>query len=95
MRRKWIVLVLVLLVAAALPAAAGVLAQGGYELAWWTVDGGGGPGGGEGYAVSGTAGQADTAAWQGEGYTLLGGFWPGGEPVAPVYTVFLPVVLRE
>ena len=95
MKRRGIVLVLVLLVAAALPAAAGVLAQGDYGLSWWTADGGGGTSGGGGYTLSGTAGQADAAGWSGEGYTLLGGFWPGGEPAIPPYGVFLPLVVRD
>jgi hypothetical protein len=95
MRRGWIMLALVLLVAAALPATAGVMAQGDYTLTWWTADGGGGTSSNGGYVVSGAAGQADAAGWQGEGYTLLGGFWPGGEPAGAGYSLFLPVVVRE
>jgi hypothetical protein len=95
MRRAWIRLVLLMIVAAVLPAAAGVLAQGDYDLTWWTADGTGGTGDGGGYTLAGTAGQGDTAAWRGGGYTLLGGFWPGGEPAGAAYGVFLPIVLRQ
>jgi hypothetical protein len=95
MKRGGTILVLVLLVAVVLPAAAGVWAQGDYDLTWWTADGGGGTGGGGGYTLSGTAGQADTAGWSGGGYTLLGGFWPGGEPAGAEYGLFLPLVVRD
>ena len=68
---------------------------GGYDLSWWTVDGGGGTlrDGASGYTLSGTAGQADAATWQGQGYALAGGFWGGALPVE--YVVYLPLVLRQ
>jgi hypothetical protein len=72
------------------------LAQGGYELSWWTVDGGGGTwSSGGGYTLGGTAGQPDAGVLAGGGYTLGGGFWRGGEVLPPVYEIYLPVVLRR
>jgi len=71
------------------------LAQGGYELTWWTVDGGGqmySVGGG--YELGGTIGQPDAGVLTGGGYTLGGGFWRGGEASGQFYYVFLPLVLR-
>jgi hypothetical protein len=79
--------VLLLLVAVALAQ------SGGYDLSWWTVDGGGGTLAGGSYTLSGTAGQPDAAVWQGDGYTLSGGFWGGAGPAA--YDVYLPLVLRN
>jgi len=82
----------VLLVAAVVPLA---LAQTGYDLSWWTVDGGGAMLiTGEGYRLSGTAGQPDAGALEGGGYTLGGGFWRGGEVSGQFYEIFLPLVLR-
>ena len=83
------------LVAALLLITGGVtLAQGGYDLSWWTADGGGytfstGPG----YSLGGTAGQLDAGVLTGSGYILTGGFWSGGA-VTGVYQVYLPVILR-
>jgi len=66
-----------------------------YDLSWWTADGGGVMlSTGEGYRLSGTAGQPDAGALEGVGYTLLGGFWLGGEVSTQTYWVYLPVVLR-
>jgi hypothetical protein len=72
------------------------LAQGGYELSWWTVDGGGyiySTGGG--YELGGTAGQPDAGVLAGGGYTLGGGFWRGGKVVLPPFHVYLPLVVRN
>jgi hypothetical protein len=71
------------------------LAQGGYELSWWTVDGGGSYSAGGGYELSGTAGQPDAGVLAGEGYTLGGGFWRGGAVVLPRCHVYLPLMLRN
>jgi hypothetical protein len=69
------------------------LAQGGYELSWWTVDGGGsGASEDGGYSLGGTAGQADAGAMASGGYRLTGGFWGGG---MPRHGVYLPLVLRN
>jgi len=71
------------------------LAQGGYDLAWWTVDGGGFTySSGDGYELGGTIGQPDAGALVGGGYTLGGGFWQGGAVVLPPYRVYLPLVVR-
>ena len=52
---------------------------GGYDLTWSTVDGGGATWSeGGGYSLGGTVGQPDAGVLSGGGYTLAGGFWPGG-----------------
>jgi hypothetical protein len=72
------------------------LAQGGYELSWWTVDGGGHTyGAGGGYEIGGTIGQPDAGELAGGSYTLGGGFWRGGAVVGNTYRVYLPLVLRQ
>ncbi|MBL7199861.1 MAG: hypothetical protein ISS56_06920 [Anaerolineae bacterium] len=82
----WIPIALLLLGAVALALGTS------YGLSWWTVDGGGGTSRGEGFAVSGTAGQPDAGlSMNGAGYALSGGFWLGGEAK---HQVFLPLVLR-
>jgi hypothetical protein len=57
-----------------------VLGQSGgtYELNWNTIDGGGGQSSGGPYVLAGTTGQPDADWSRGDGYELLGGFWPGG-----------------
>jgi hypothetical protein len=68
-------------------------AGSGYDLGWWTVDGGGGVSdNGTGYTLMGTIGQPDAAVWEGDVYTLGGGFW-GGMP-AGGYCIYLPLVVR-
>jgi hypothetical protein len=85
-------LLLVVAVVAVVPM---TLAQTGYDLSWWTVDGGGHTlSTGEGYRLSGTAGQPDAGVLEGVGYTLAGGFWRGGEVSGQSYEVYLPLVLR-
>ena len=71
-------------------------AQGGYDLSWWTADGGGvTTGTGAGYELGGTIGQPDAGVLSGEGYTLGGGFWGGGEmSQPPAYPVYLPLIVR-
>ncbi|HDN80285.1 MAG TPA: hypothetical protein ENG33_07470 [Chloroflexi bacterium] len=91
MRKRALTLALVALLAFTAVA----LAQGGYNLTWWTVDGGGGRSAGSGYILNGTIGQPDAGPkLQGGDYTLQGGFWPGGAMVTPEYEIFLPLVLR-
>ena len=72
------------------------LAQSGgsYEIERYTVDGGGAHSSGGSYTLTGTAGQPDTGALHGGAYTVLGGFWGGGETVAG-HRVYLPVMLRN
>jgi hypothetical protein len=73
-----------------------VLAQGGYDLSWWTVDGGGTTdSSGAGYSLDGTAGQPDAGVMEGGGYTLAGGSWPGAVPAAAMARIYLPVVMRD
>lgn len=92
--RRWAILLLgagVLLLSVGLVA----VAQGGYELSWWTTDGGGSTfSTGGSYELGGTIGQPDAGVLKGAGYTLLGGFWRGGVVSANYYWVYLPVVLR-
>jgi hypothetical protein len=57
------------------------------------VDGGGGKLQGGGYALVGTASQADASTTlTGGGYTLGGGFWPGG---AAEYKLYLPLTMKN
>lgn len=49
-----------------------------YEIVWHTIDAGGGTSQGGEYSLSGTIGQADAGWSAGDGYEILGGFWPGG-----------------
>ena len=71
----------------------GVLAQGGYDLSWWTADGGGYTfSTGAGYSLGGTVGQPDAGLMSGPGYRLAGGFWSGG---TVTYRVYLPLVFRN
>jgi hypothetical protein len=99
-RRRWTGWLLegvcfLLLAAAVVPLA---LAQTGsdYDLSWWTVDGGGATlSTGEGYRLSGSAGQPDAGVLEGGGCTLLGGFWRGGEVAGQSYEVYLPLLLRS
>jgi hypothetical protein len=87
---------LILAMGALLALGAVVLAQGGYDLSWWTTDGGGATfSTGGGYTLGGTAGQPDAGLLSGGGYTLAGGFWRGGAVVGTVYPVYLPLVLRN
>ena len=73
--------------------AGGAVAQGGYDLSWWTADGGGQTfSTGGGYALGGTIGQPDAGVMSGPGYTLAGGFWSGG---TATYKVYLPLVFRN
>ena len=70
----------------------------GYDLTWWTVDGGGAVlGTGDGYSLSGTAGQCDAHMLADGGYTLVGGFWGGEGALVPpdMYPTYLPLVLRN
>jgi hypothetical protein len=95
MLRKW---ALPLLAAAMLLVPAGLiaLAQGGYELSWWTVDGGGHTySTGGGYELGGTIGQPDAGVLAGGGYTLSSGYWRGGAVVRNPYLFCLPLVLRQ
>lgn len=71
------------------------LAQGGYELSWWTVDGGGGAPSGGGYELGGTIGQPDAGVLTGGGYELGGGFWRGGASSRPPqHLICLPLIVR-
>ncbi|MBN1661360.1 MAG: hypothetical protein JXA93_23415 [Anaerolineae bacterium] len=92
--RRWVFLLLgvgVLL----LPLGLVGVAQGGYELSWWTVDGGGQMVSlGGGYELGGTIGQPDAGALTGGGHTLGGGFWRGGPVTLPPFRVYLPLVRR-
>ena len=66
----------------------------GYALSWWTVDGGGAGGGSQTlpYSLAGTIGQPDAGVLEGDGYTLVGGFWGG---VSVEFGIYLPLVMRS
>ena len=87
---------LLMAVAALLLATSLALALDGYDLSWWTVDGGGATySTGGGYVLGGTAGQPDAGLMEGGGYSLAGGFWPGGVAAPePEYQIYLPLGLR-
>jgi hypothetical protein len=65
----WILLLLI---------SAASVANGQYEISWYTIDGGGGQSIGGTYVLTGTIGQPDAAWSSGGNYEILGGFWPGG-----------------
>ncbi len=64
-----------------------------FVINWWTVDGGGGLSQGGNYTLLGTSGQPDASAMSAGGYTLHGGFWPGGALLEQV-ELYLPLVMR-
>ncbi len=72
------------------------LAEGSYNLSWWTVDGGGGTSSnGNGYILHGTLGQTDAGTVAcGGGYTLAGGFWHGGAMASPHLKLYLPLLTK-
>jgi len=69
--------------------------QAGYTIAKFSVEGGVYWNSGNGYKLGGTLGQHEDGKLSGGGYTLGGGFWPGGESgaVADNY-IYLPLVTR-
>ena len=72
------------------------LAQGDYDISWFTVDGGGGNSIGGPYTLSGTTGQPDAGVLSGGTYAVTGGFWVGvAGPMPPTFTLYLPLVLRS
>ncbi len=88
-------LILLLLVSAV--GVAHAQGSGGYDLTWNTIDNGGTTFASDSsYELGGTAGQPDAGALGGGGYTLSGGFWPGGRiPAPPGYPIFLPLILHN
>ncbi len=64
-----------------------------FVLNWWTVDGGGGLSQGGNYTLNGTSGQSDAGAMSAGGFTLHGGFWPGGALLEQV-ELYLPLVMQ-
>ena len=76
---------------------AGVVLANDYDIDRRTVDGGGDmwTTGGDS-ELSGTIGQPDANAevMTGGDYTLTGGFWGGGMPIAGGYKVYMPLVVR-
>jgi hypothetical protein len=88
-----LVVIVLLLIAPAAQAQSG----GGYDLSWWTVDGGGGTAHADssGYTLSGTAGQPDAGAGEGDSYVLVSGFWSGSTAASGDYRIYLPLVVRN
>ena len=68
-------LALVGAVIAALALVGLALAQGGFDLGWYTVDGGGARSSGGGYTLEGSIGQPDAGTVSGGSYSLQGGYW--------------------
>ena len=82
----------VLALAALLLLASVVLAQGGFELSWWSVDGGGATASSGGdYSLAGSIAQPEAGALTGGGYSLEGGVPVDG---AEWRQLHLPVVVR-
>jgi len=79
-----------LLLLAALLLTATTLADGGYDLSWWTVGSTTWSTGGE-FAMGGTVGQPEAGSLSGGAYTMTGGFWSG---TGPQPLVFLPVIMK-
>lgn len=71
---KWF-LVILALGGALVGTALSVLAQGAFDLSWYTVDGGGGRSKGGPFALDGTIGQPDAGVHAGGDFALIGGFW--------------------
>lgn len=72
-----------------------VLAQGGYDISWFSMDGGGGVSSGGPYALSGIIGQPDAGVLSGGTYTVTGGFAAGAGPALAPFAICLPSVLRN
>ena len=81
------IIILPTLLLVALLATGPVLADGNFDLSWWTVDGGGEGSAGGPYILTGSAGQPDAGTLNGGPYSLSSGFWlggvAGGDPPAP------------
>ncbi len=101
----WVRRMAPILVGLVLLGLAGVaLAQGNYDLSWWTVDSGGGTSGAGGYVLSGVVGQPEAGTLEAGGYRLVGGFAGGLVDVSPTPTppppaspgnrLYLPLVVR-
>ena len=89
---RWIAILMGLTLLATGP----ILAQGGYDLTWWTVDGGGATvSSGEGYTLGGTIGQPDAGTLSGEDYTVIGGFWSFGVGAPPAICQITGTVLLQ
>ena len=78
MKKKAIAAVDRLTVSIVLLVLIGSIANGQYELSWYTIDGGGGVSSGGPYELIGTIGQPDAGNLAGGQYEVLGGFWTGG-----------------
>ena len=89
--RNLCLLVLVLLLPGATAASA---AESSLTMIAWTVDAGGGTSTGPAYSISGTMGQHDAGIAAGGDYTVLGGFWSGGQLTQPEARLFMPIVRR-
>jgi hypothetical protein len=90
MKRKWFFSLLLLVIAIALLGIGSAFALAGYTLDWWTVDGGGTISStGGSYNLGGTIGQPDAGTSAGGTYTLIGGFWGGGDIISPTVALTL------
>jgi hypothetical protein len=92
MKKRRVATLTALMLFALLLLAGVALANGVYEIPWFTADGGGGTWSeGGGFSLGGTIGQSDAGTLVGGAYTLLGGFWAGSGPGNYGY---LPVIIR-
>jgi hypothetical protein len=85
---------LVFMLAGMLWLGSAVIAQGDYDLSWWTVEGGGASSGGP-YRLVGAAGQADAGVLSNGNFSLTGGFLAAGSEEALSNNNYLPSIERR
>ena len=69
----------------------------GYEVKWWSINGGAQISSGDGFSLTGIAGQPEAGpGMTGDDFTVSGGYWSGDlEPVQPADgAIFLPVIQK-
>jgi hypothetical protein len=93
MKKVLILIVLVLLLFSAVI----VVAGNSYSIPWWSIDGGAQTSSGDGFSLSGIAGQPDAGlAMTGGDYGVTGGYWSAAESEDPEQElkVYLPFIVR-
>jgi len=86
MKRILVIAISLLLLATPL-----ILAQGSYEISWWSIDNGGGISTGGKYRLTGTMGQSDAAQLSGDNYQLDSGYQI---PQGGGNYIYLPIVIK-
>ena len=94
-RKRYLIgalLIIVCLLGVALPTAQAQTGDG-YDLTWNTLESGGlAVASDGGYSLYGSFGQPDAStSLNGDGYSLIGGFWSG----IPAYSLNLPVIIKQ